>query len=254
MMFDQVQSSTNLASRIALLDQVISDVTRTGPQFADLMRADVTTSPIPYFGDPCSAVVATIGVNPSATEFSFHARRWQPMPKSGEALNNVLSGYFTNPTVGPHEWFKGWADCLEILNCPYDRDAVHLDLSPRATRSMGQVPYDRFLEMVVHDLPWFFSALRLCPRLKAVLMAGAVTKKFYMNEFMSRYAKNGFAFTLARRLEAQSRGSTALYRLTGPGIDLPVFFYRRGPSARGGGASLATAITQHLKELKEAGF
>lgn len=85
-------------------------------------------------------------------------------------------------------------------------------------------------------------------------MAGAVTKKFYMNELMTRYATGPFAFTLERRLELQTRGSMALYRVTGPGIDLPAFFYRLSPSARGGAEGIMVAVRQHLNMLKQAGF
>ena len=85
-------------------------------------------------------------------------------------------------------------------------------------------------------------------------MAGAVTKKFYMNELMTRYATGPFAFTLERRLELQTRGSMALYRVTGPEIDLPAFFYRLSPSARGGAEEIMVAVRQHLNMLKQAGF
>jgi hypothetical protein len=107
-----------------------------------------------------------------------------------------------------------------------------VDLSPRATAAVGAVADWRlFLDMVEGDITWFFRLLPLCPRLKVLLAAGCVTKRWYINDFIKRVAPR-HGFHLEGRAGTSGSGRIGLHRLVGPGIDVPLFFCSVSPSAR----------------------
>ena len=84
---------------------------------------------------------------------------------------------------------------------------VHLDLSPRATKSMGSVDRTQFLQMIESDLKWFLRSLGLCHYLKAAIIAGSVTGRYYFDEFLLAKLPKPFAITQRIRFELKPRGA-----------------------------------------------
>src|ERR671913_377810 len=71
----------------------------------------------------------------------------------------------------------------------YARNAAHLDLSPRLTVSMSTAPdQDRFAGMLEADARWLFRLLPQCPHARVMFLAGAVSKREYLFEFVRRVA------------------------------------------------------------------
>jgi hypothetical protein len=133
--------------------------------------------PIPFFGNPATSVVATVGVNPSAGE--FHPRRnWQPV-QDIRAWKVRLRDYFSGD-VPAHRWFIPWRAGLKLLEVSYeDASAAHFDVSYRPTTAMLRNPAtDRreFRAMVERDVAWFFRLLPLCPHLRGLLVFGPVVR------------------------------------------------------------------------------
>ena len=242
---------TPISPRLALLQQVVACVTASNAHFSLLSRPGIYTHPILYFGDPAVAEYATFGVNPSAAEFT--RGRWPQVNMTAHQLDSRLVGYFHNATVPAHPWFKGYETCFNMFGHSYRTNAVHLDLSPRATVAMQSADPNLFLQMIAADMQWFLSALGICGRLKAAIMAGSVTKKFYFDEFLKAYLPPTHSLKLRTRLGTGRRGATALYHLTGPRLSVPVLFCGTSPSGDKG-VRLAGEIQRHLPVLKSAGF
>ena len=131
--------------------------------------------PIPFFGNPATATVATVGVNPSSGEFD-QVRDWASVTAKRQ-WKERLRDYFRHK-VPPHEWFEPWRTGLAVLGLSYeDGSAVHLDLSYRATLAMPKNPrLDRaeFHRMIAHDADHFFRLLLLCPNLRLLLTFGPI--------------------------------------------------------------------------------
>lgn len=212
----------------AYLDDLSADWITSQDRFNDLARPGVATHPIPFFGDIRRARVLTVGVNPSAEEFAVK-RRW-PASLTATELERRLVGYFVDAPAPPHDWFNTWSKALESLGVSYEDGAAHVDLSPRATISMGSANQAAFSRMVEADAAWFFRLLPLCPAARVLLLAGCVTKRWYMNEFLARVA-TASGFQLHGKGEAKGEGRVGFYRLTGPGVDLPVFSCSVSPSS-----------------------
>ena len=131
--------------------------------------------PIPFFGNPATALVATIGVNPSSGEFDT-GRRWTNV-KTKTQWKLRLRDYFRHE-VPPHEWFEPWRIGLAVLGVSYEEGtAAHLDLSYRSTTAMlknqGTDPAE-FRRMVEHDARFLFQLLLLCPNLRLLLTFGPI--------------------------------------------------------------------------------
>jgi hypothetical protein len=168
------------------LSDVVTDVERTAQNAAPFARLGVTTHPIPFFGDATAATVLTVGVNPSAGEFV--GRSWPDHISVGE-LEARLVGYFNRSDVPPHRWFSTWSEALNNLGASYQTGAAHLDLSARPTVAMGSIAdWRAFVRLVEGDARWFFKLLPLCKNAKVLLMAGCVTKRWYMHDFIARVA------------------------------------------------------------------
>jgi hypothetical protein len=71
---------------------------------------------IPFFGNPATARIATVGANPSSTEFD-HGRDWGNV-KSRTEWKKRLRDYFKHKTPA-HEWFEPWRIGLEMLGASY---------------------------------------------------------------------------------------------------------------------------------------
>jgi hypothetical protein len=120
--------------------------------------------PIPFFGNPATALVATIGVNPSAVEFD-EARAWDRVRSTAD-WKKRLKNYF-NQTPPAVDWFDPWRIGLALLDCSYEAGtAAHIDVSYRPTKAMlknqSSDPKE-FRTMVERDVQWFFKLLPLFP-------------------------------------------------------------------------------------------
>lgn len=237
--------------KLTLLKTVADAVNATEERFHSLLRVDVNTQPLLYFGDPIAARFATFGVNPSAAEFT--SKRWPKTKMTIEELDARSTDYFKNPTILAHRWFDGYQKALELLGHSYQADTVHLDLSPRATKSMGSVDPKQFAVMVAHDMKWFLMALGLCRNLKAGIMSGSVTGRYHFDRFLLKHLPVHYALTLRTRFELRRYGATSLYDLTGPNLNIPVFFCSQSPSGDGG-IFLSSEVTRLRTQLIEAGF
>ena len=199
----------------------------TRATFVRLYRRDVITHPVPFFGDVESAQVLTVGVNPSAGEFVD--REW-PATMTPVVLVKRRKTYFGQAPAPPHPWFATWTAALAWIDLSYGRGAAHIDISPRATVAMGtHSDWFGFAEMVESDAKWFFELLPLCQAARALLIAGCVTERWYINDFIGRVAcRYGYQFT--GQAESTGEGRVGFYHLTGPGCNLPVFFCSVSPS------------------------
>jgi hypothetical protein len=135
----------------ALLPELVSALTQP-----EAVRAGVIpwASPVPVFGDPARARVATLGINPSSREFvdasgreiegpsrrlhtlrSLGLRNWQRTERSHlQAIRDYCVGYFHR---NPYDvWFKRLDYILSGAGATYyglASSACHLDLVPYAT-------------------------------------------------------------------------------------------------------------------------
>ena len=259
------------ASRHALLRQVVTGVGATNQQYSILIPSTINPQPILYFSDPLMAEFATFGVNPAAAELTWN--RWPKAKMTVEELDSRLVNYFKNPVVPPNDWFDGYEKpssalgvdkALNLLGHSYRTDTVHLDLSPRATTPRTtagkkltkpdfKIFVQRFREMVAADIRWFLLALALCRKVKAAIMAGAVTNDphDYLDRFLQAHLPPSHSLSLRQPLEPKPYGATALYDFVGPHLNIPVLFVGASPS-RDNGVRLASEVQRNLLTLKTA--
>jgi hypothetical protein len=76
--------SPNTNLEINIVNKTISHVAKTTDRYKRLMRENITTHPIPFFGCLSNARVVTLGLNPSSKEFT-KKRNW-PEPITSEQL------------------------------------------------------------------------------------------------------------------------------------------------------------------------
>lgn len=231
-------------TKIELIARVLDEINQTNHLYAQIQKTGTKVFPIPYFGNLGQATVVTVGINPSATE--FRSPRWENGISSATELDAIITSYFA---CGAHPWFAAWEDSLNLLGHSYRKDAAHLDLSPRATQAMGSADKRIFLEMIQNDIKWFFEVLEFCPKLELILAAGCVTNKYYMDEFLKRNLPKGYRLELKETFEKRSRGSSALYMLTGPKKNLPLFFCSSSPSSRDKGVRLKSEIARNAPSI-----
>jgi hypothetical protein len=147
--------------------------------------------PIPFFGDPARAVVATVGVNPAGTEFSSD-RKWAEIKTEADWIQR-LKTYFRNP-IPSHRWFEPWRVGLELLRLSYEKGtATHLDISYRPTIAMVKNPKAdsaEFRRMAEQDVAWFFRLLPLCPRLKGLLIFGPIVRSDGSCENLAQFLRD----------------------------------------------------------------
>jgi hypothetical protein len=149
--------------------------------------------PIPFFGNPAKALVATVGVNPASGEFE-PSRGWA-MVYTASAWKERLRDYF-KINVPPHIWFDPWRTGLKLLAISYeDRTAAHFDVSYRTTTAMlKNEATDRleFGRMVNRDVEWLFRLLPLCANLRLLLTFGPILRpdgtKANLTHFLKKHA------------------------------------------------------------------
>lgn len=220
----------------------IREVYETNYEYRELFKNGEAHPPIFFFGDPNGAVAATVGVNPSAEEF-IPARGWGPEYENSDLLIQRCRMYFDNPKgISPHPWFSIWKDFLNKIGLSYRTDprAIHLDLSPRATRSMSSLQrgskklLNLFLDLVEHDSKYLFEQLRTFKAIKHLYVAGSVTKKYYLIEFLeNRQRELGCRLKTLVPFRRGSQGKLGLYTIdVGDNLPRYLFFCSTSPSAR----------------------
>jgi hypothetical protein len=228
-------------------------VALTNARYESLLDRQIVCHPICCFGDLEKARAITVGLNPSKGEFAPRDR-WPASITHNELASRFLE-YFTRGNS--HQWFEPWSKALVHLNLSYtDGSAAHLDLSPRATTFVSDLKNasekNLFLDMVKSDLWTFFGTLRHCPKAKLILVAGSVTGKYYINEFLQRFAPD-YGYSLDGRFnrsEHVGNGKTAFHTLSGADRTFPVFFCSTSPSARDTQV-LPQRVAEHAERLME---
>ena len=241
-----------MSRAIILVRHTLSRAAKTNQQFSANFKPGIRTHASPFFGDPATAQIATIGVDPSWTE--YRSARWASV-QTPTQVARCLTSYFTAPLAQWHPYFQRWEVSLNHLGRSFTRDAVHIDLSPRPTIAMRNVPDpEAFERMLLGDSRWIILTLRLFPNIKAVLMAGSVSNRHYIDEFLARRALISSQFRLTPHSTLQpGRGGARIYRLHGHRIDVPVFFFGTSPSGSQW-RRLEQTIKAQARALRSLGF
>ena len=159
--------------------------------------------PIPFFGNPRTALVATVGVNPSSGEFKPE-REWGDVESVKDWKERLRDYFQLRPPQSAHRWFEPWRAGLKLLGVSYEAGtASHLDVSYRATTAMLKNPNtdaEEFRRMVERDVAWFFKLLLLCPNLRVLLTFGPVVRADSITESLTQFLKShaphhGFSFS-----------------------------------------------------------
>jgi hypothetical protein len=243
------------------IEAVILDVNATRHFSAENEKSSKRSYEAPFFGSPNDALVATVGLNPSPTE--FERGRWPAPPLSSEIHLERLVKYFCPSAQASHNWFATWELALHHIGRSYSRDVVHLDLSPRPTIPVSRCP-NRVLfgHMVDSDIKWFFSMLSELTALRGLLVAGSTYRMnsrgnasaIYLDKVI-QIAAPRFGFVLSEKKVLDTSAPIAsCYWLTGSHKRrIPVFFCGSSPSSRSR-AALIARVRQHSELLKSAGF
>ncbi len=171
--------------------------------------------PIPFFGNPRTAVVATVGVNPSSGEFTPE-RNWSDVRTLGD-WKRRLKRYFVTSAQPPHRWFGPWRLGLDVLGMSYERStAAHFDVSYRPTRAMlrnSKTDPAEFRRMVEQDVAWFFRLLPLCERLRVLLIYGPLVRADGSTESLAAFlhkqaTRHGFTVLPDGGLRIAASGET----------------------------------------------
>ncbi len=154
-------------------------------QHGSLFNSQLNVIPIPYFGRIETAKVVTIGLNPSDGELKIG--RW-PTSLTASQIHERLTVYFENPEITPHSWFSTWEQALSSIGASYyDGSAAHLDLCPWPARTPKSYEDPQpFIDLIDQYLPEFSKCLELAKDVKIFILAGTVTKKFYMPKYLKR--------------------------------------------------------------------
>lgn len=229
-------------------DSWVNEITSTDRSYRGLFPDMRAFPPIFFFGNPENAVAATLGVNPSAQEFSA-SRSWHKSVTTKSLIERCKS-YFDSPYgVPPHPWFEPWEEFLKKTGLSYYESprAVHLDISPRATRAMGTLnskeQIELFLSLGQNDLKYFVLQLSANPQITHLYAAGSITKKYYIIEFLEKYTKKHFLQTI-KPFQRGGQGSVGLYTLdVGDKVKRYLFFCSTSPSSRTGKDQLIEKVT-----------
>ncbi len=222
--------------------QWLGEIKRSNGKYMSLFAGGKERPPIFFFGNPEGAVAATIGVNPSTTEFEA-TRGWTSQFFEPNPLLLRCNSYFDSHLgVQPHEWFDTWKTFLTILGCSYGKTqrTIHLDFSPRATLSMGTLQKQSketeslFLDLIRADLRYFVEQIRAYKSIEYLYLAGSVTKKYYAIDFLKREADRlGIELEAIIPFQSAGPGSYGLYNLdVGDNKIRKLFFCSTSPSSR----------------------
>lgn len=220
----------------------LNEINKSNSKYRPLFVEGKAYPPIFFFGNPEAAVAATVGINPSSGEFS-EDRKWTSEYYELGRLLERLQKYFEKPAGVPaHPWFQVWEGFLDEIGLSYHASprAVHLDFSPRATRSLSSLQKESehlvvlFLDLVENDLKYLIGQLRAYPSIKYLYLSGAVTKKYYGIEFLEKNSGSlGYRLKPVMPFKRGGRGQVGLYKLDlGDAIWRYLFFCSTSPSAR----------------------
>ena len=237
---------TSLEQVHCFVAEVWQETKDSSKKFPELFRNGEPKYPIPFFGNLLKAEIFTVGLNPSAGEFKN--RGWQD-GLSDESLSNRLLDYFSSP----HDWFRVWSKALGLLNGSpsYASGRVaHLDVSPRATQSFGSFSLEQakhFDKMLRQDVRWLFHLIAQSTNLKLILMAGAASKKCYLDKLAGECAgQYSYKFT---RKESAKGVQCRFWQLEGNGKSIPVFFSGSSPSNRRNPERLVENVCANVDSL-----
>jgi len=219
----------------------LSEVKKSNSKYKSLFVEERVYPPIFFFGNPEGAVLATVGINPSVKEFSKD-RKWGLEYSDSRCLFERCRNYFNNPKGVPayDRYYGVWKNFLRNIGASYMSSprAVHLDFSPRATRSMGslQKKPERllFLDLMTNDLKYFIKQLRAYRSIKYLYVAGSVTKKYYGIEFLEKNSGHlGYRLKHVMPFKRGGQGQVGLYKLDlADAILRYLFFCSTSPSGR----------------------
>ena len=218
----------------------LSEINRSNSKYKELFVDGKAYPPIFFFGDPKGAVAATIGVNPSAGEFSSD-RTWGSEYCQLNRLLERCRRYFDNPAgIPPHPWFQVWENFLGELGLSYHESprAVHLDFSPRATRSMNSLKSESqralFIDLVRTDLKYLIRQLQAYPLIKYLYLSGTVTKRYWAIDILRKSQHLGYQLEQHLRFKGpgQEKPYVGLYEIHIGGAMRYLFFCSTSPSAR----------------------
>jgi hypothetical protein len=154
------------------------------------------STPVVAFGDPRRAAVATLGLNPSISEFEergaeldgpfrrFETLRSLGVASLGDAPDEIIgrvwrrcNAYFHG---NPYRWFNPLETILDALDMSYYGDtACHLDLSQWATNpSWSSLPRSARERLVAEDAEFLRLQLRSEPIRLLLLNGRAVLRAF----------------------------------------------------------------------------
>jgi hypothetical protein len=142
--------------------------------FGAIFDGCIPIHPIPFFGPLEMVRILTIGLNPSSTEFK-HWRCW-PDELSAERLTERLWNYFRlkHPCPRPHPWFAELSEGLNYVNCSYESNAAHIDISSWATWGPWYLNerglLDRYKKLLESEVPYITDLIKFCPDLKLVII------------------------------------------------------------------------------------
>lgn len=146
---DHIDSTSD--AQLVILSEMISIISEKMLTTLDVIN---WAAPIPYFGDPCKATIATVGLNPSDREFvssegielAKSARRFHTLASLGltdwndltpvqlQSIHTSCTEYFSR---NPYDaWFKPLDRLISGTNDSFYSSmfhACHLDLIPYAT-------------------------------------------------------------------------------------------------------------------------
>jgi hypothetical protein len=177
------------------ISKYLSEVLHDWRESRDAFRENTCLGPhwpIPFFGNPATAFVATVGVNPSSGEFRTN-RDWKTVKNSAD-WKRRLKNYF-NQLIPPHEWFAPWRAGLALLGLEYENgSAAHFDVSYHPTKAMLKnqtTNAKEFRRMAERDVAWFFRLLLLCPNLQLLLIFGPIIRANGSTESLAGFLRNG---------------------------------------------------------------
>lgn len=129
---------------------------------------------MPFFGNPRTAKLITVGLNPAISEFE-EWRCW-PQQMTSEDLLLRLTGYFASTRPRPHRWFAPIQEGLSLIGKSYGHSAAHVDVSPWPTYSTKHLAKaglaTQYHSMIENELQsgHLINLLKLAPKLQHVVI------------------------------------------------------------------------------------